>query len=381
MKKITIIALAVFSLQACDKKQTEGKFDVTGEIKNAPDQKVFLDQFSFSQKDPEVVDTAELKNGKFKLESISPEQAMFRVRLEKQPQGYIFINDQPKINFKADANDMSLEGPEFSTAANSSLKQFLKELSTAGTALHEMSQRIDSLSKLNVNDSIVTALRGEAEQKQKSFETYAAKFADTTKSPVLAMFVLGYIQNMESGKLTDLITKISKRFPEHQGVSSLVLQYNQMLEEQKRRADMAAKIPGVGAMAPDFTLADPSGKPFTLSSLRGKYVLVDFWASWCGPCRGENPNVVAAYKQYKDKNFTVLGVSLDEDKAAWQKAIMQDGLSWQHVSDLKGWQSMVVGLYGFEGIPYNVLLDPQGKIIATSLRENALQQKLAEVLK
>ena len=109
--------------------------------------------------------------------------------------------------------------------------------------------------------------------------------------------------------------------------------------------------------------------------------MIDFWASWCGPCRGENPNVVAAYNQFKDKNFTVLGVSLDKNKQAWLDAIKEDKLTWQHISDLKYWSSAAAPLYGFDGIPYNVLIDPQGKIIATNLRESALQNKLAEVLK
>ena len=134
-------------------------------------------------------------------------------------------------------------------------------------------------------------------------------------------------------------------------------------------------------MAPEITMNDENGKPFSLSELKGKYVLVDFWASWCGPCRGENPNVVAAYEKYKNKNFTILGVSLDKDKDEWIKAIKKDNLTWKQISDLKFWNSASVDLYGFDGIPYNVLIDPSGKIIATELRDQELHKKLAEVLK
>lgn len=143
----------------------------------------------------------------------------------------------------------------------------------------------------------------------------------------------------------------------------------------------AGAATAIGAPAPEFAMNDVSGKPVSLSSFRGKVVLVDFWASWCAPCRQENPNVVAAYNQFKDKGFTILGVSLDKDKAAWEKAIVDDKLTWTHVSDLKYWDNAAAKLYKVQSIPANFLLDKEGRIIAKDLRGQALTAKLAEVLK
>ncbi|WP_018620270.1 TlpA disulfide reductase family protein [Spirosoma luteum] len=144
-----------------------------------------------------------------------------------------------------------------------------------------------------------------------------------------------------------------------------------------------ARIKGVsvGAPAPEIALSDTTGMPVPLSSLRGKYVLVDFWASWCGPCRNENPNVVRMYNKFKDKGFAIYSVSLDKDKNSWTKAIRNDNLIWTHVSDLKFWQSAAAQQYGVQAIPATFLLDRTGKIIAKNLRGDALEQKLEEVLK
>ncbi|WP_433902744.1 thioredoxin-like domain-containing protein [Sphingobacterium puteale] len=143
----------------------------------------------------------------------------------------------------------------------------------------------------------------------------------------------------------------------------------------------ATKRSQAGVKVTDFTQMDLSGKPFALSSLRGKYVLVDFWASWCAPCRAENPNLVKAYTALKDKNFEIVGVSLDQNKDAWANAVKNDGLPWIHVCDLKGWKNEAAAIYGVSAVPQNFLIDPNGVIIARDLRGAGLTEKLLTLIK
>jgi peroxiredoxin len=171
-------------------------------------------------------------------------------------------------------------------------------------------------------------------------------------------------------------------------VEPMFLALPEQLRASPAGKDMAEKLEtakktGVGKMAMDFTQNDTLGNPVSLSSFRGKYVLIDFWASWCGPCRQENPNVVKAFNAYNSKGFTVLGVSLDQPTAKdkWMKAIHDDKLTWTQVSDLKYWKNDVAVQYGIQAIPQNFLIDPQGKIVGKNLRGEALNKKLAEIFK
>ena len=381
MKQIIICALLAVAVMGCKDKNEAGKFTLDGNIKNVPDQEVYLEEIFFSDKAPEVLDTAMLKNGKFTVEGSSTEEGMFRLRLQNAEMGYIFINDKDKIDFTADAKDSTLEGPKFNSPANNSLKSFLLDFDKKRkTYITEAKKMDDRRAAGTSNDSIVEAGNALLKTMDTEFKSMVITTLDSVSDPVVGMFVFGYTQEIDSAQVNKVVSTLENRFPNHNALKGLLAKYKNATTIAATAPPASAK-PTVGSMAPDFTMSDATGKPFALSSLRGKYVLVDFWASWCGPCRGENPNVVKAFNQYKNKNFTVLGVSLDNDKAAWQQAIMQDKLTWQHVSDLKGWDNATVSMYGYDGIPYNVLLDPSGKIIATELRGPALEAKLAEVLK
>ena len=374
MKKFLPLIASVFFLFSCSTSVQKGQFTVTGELKNTPDQKIYLEELYFSQKDPAVLDTAEIKNGKFSLTALAPEEGLYRLRLEKSEAAFIFINDQPAIPFSSDLNSLSLENAKFNSPANYLLRSFMVDIEKQRKELEDKASILQQYKNPLPSDSTYQVMQLDILDKQAKFQQNVLRYIDTTSNAVMALFSLGYTRDIEPEKIEIAVGGLTKRFPTNQAIATIVAQYKQLIAQNK-------SLPKIGGIAPDITMADTSGKAFSLSMLRGKYVLVDFWASWCGPCREENPNVVNAYQEFKNKNFTVLGVSLDKQKAEWTKAVEEDHLTWYHISDLKYWSSAAVAPYGIEGIPYNVLLDPQGKIIAMNLRGNDLQIKLSELIK
>jgi thiol-disulfide isomerase/thioredoxin len=227
-----------------------------------------------------------------------------------------------------------------------------------------------------------------------NYQSYMKKFINENKNSPCLLMLLGEIQNPMDFKNELMIIKnvVQEKFEKQKYLKEVVKlieqakQQENYLSQQKNRANEEKNIReklgiNIGAIAPEINLQSPDGKFIALSSLKGKVVLLDFWASWCRPCRAENPNVVRLYNKYKDKGFTVYSVSLDQNKDKWLAAIAQDKLTWSnHVSELTGWKSSAGNKYGVSSIPKTFLIDAKGKIIAYDLRGNDLEKKLSEIL-
>ncbi|MBP1618440.1 MAG: Thiol-disulfide oxidoreductase resA [Bacteroidetes bacterium] len=369
MKKIItpLCLLLSFFAVAQQAYQVKGKLTKADQI-----EKAFL---AYMVEGKQKIDTAVVVNGAFQFSGTvtSPKQARLAFgRKEKAARN----NDVAM--FYIEKGVVTINGVDSAkTAVISSplnddytkLKNLLKPVSVQQEALMKEYQAATPEQKKD--EVFMAKIEARDEELSKQEKMILKSFLQQNKSSFVNFFVLSQI-----GGYAPDVAEIEPLF---QSLSSSLKSTTEGKEFAEKIASL--KAVGVGAIAPDFTQNDTKGNPVKLSSFRGKYILVDFWASWCGPCRRENPAVLEAYNQFKDKNFTILGVSLDNAQANWEKAIEADKLAWTQVSDLRGWQNEVAVLYGVQSIPQNFLLDPNGKILAKNLRGEELKSKLNELIK
>jgi len=354
------------------------KYTITAEITNAPSTaKAYLIYSDGAQR---KIDSTSINQGKFIFTGVVNQPGDALLTVDHKGVGMSQLSNPDLLNLFLEGGAISIKGTDSvynSVLSGTPLNDDRYKLNASLAAIiakeKAFRNRFSQATQEDLNSQEFNErLESEYNALQKEKDEAYINFIKTTPNSILSLKTLVEIAGPvpDVALVEPLLNSLSSELQEMESAKAL----RQELELGKRVM--------VGAIAPDFTQNDPDGKPITLSSLQGKYVLIDFWASWCAPCRQENPNIVSAYTKYKDKGFTVLGVSLDREtgRNSWLKAIKDDELTWAQVSDLKFWNNEVAKEYGVKAIPRNFLLDPAGKIIATNIRGEELHTTLAEFL-
>ncbi|MES2568000.1 MAG: TlpA disulfide reductase family protein [Bacteroidota bacterium] len=382
MKKIILFALATIALSSCNNSDSGNSgFEIKGNLSNSKGEAIFLEKLS--QTGVTSVDSTTIDDkGEFKMNHYSPSVGFYRLRISNSNFAMMVLDSAQKVFVTADARDL---GNTFKAEGSPDTQLFLEYNKLA----QGQKVRTDSLENIFRTAMVVMkldSLRADSLSKelQKPYEVMVAQYSDILAKKIKenpsSFASIMAIQQLRPENYLDVYKALDKglseKYPDNKDIKS----YHAMVQQTEMMVSRTQAIK-VGAEAPELILPMPNDKDLALSSLRGKVVLIDFWASWCGPCRKEMPNVKRAYEKYKNKGFEILGVSLDKDRDAWLGAISKDGMTWPQVSDLKFWQSEACQIYAVQSIPYTVLVDKEGKIIATDLRGAQLDKKLSEVLK
>lgn len=362
MRKLILFLSVIIVLTACNSRKSN-EYVINGTIKGNFTGDVYLQKATNGQF--EIIDTAKVESGKFKFEGTIDMPDLYYIGLDASRFVSFFIEP---ANIKMEFHVDSLRNPVVEgSASDKEFRQYEQKISDNRSAQIGLYTQYQEASRLN--DTVkVAALEKEIEGLDAKLKAELISFIkDNPKSYVSPYIAMRHAYELDLAELQDIHSSLDSKVKESP--------FTKMIDERVAILENVA----VGKPAPDFTMNDNEGNPFTLSSTRGKVVLVDFWASWCGPCRKENPNVVAAYKEYNKQGFDIVGVSLDRDEVSWKEAIKADKLTWIHVSDLQYWNNAVSKQYGVMSIPSNILLDKNGVIIARDLQGEELTKKLAEV--